>query len=329
MKFIQSFDQFMSDTVNLNQTRVDAVTSGIGTVKTFLKNNELFGDVFKDVSSQGSYQQGTIIKPVSDKKEFDVDILFEMQEVPEWDPKDYLNKLHGEFKNTDRYKDIVDRRGKNRCVTLDYANDFHIDIVPCIQKDGEHKIMNKNLNEFEDTDGDGYALWFNSRNAITGSKHLVKVVRLIKYLRDSKQTFSAKSILLTTLLGNHVYDTDGQGNYPDVPTALKTLLGRLDDYLQANSSMPTITNPTLSTEDFNRHWDQEKYTNFRDRIHDYRVKVDEAYDSDDEEESLEKWTEVFGDDFPTATSTGSDESQNTPVAAPVIIKRRPPKPHGW
>ena len=329
MRFIQSFDKFLADTVNLNQTRVDAVTSGIETVEKFLKNNDLFGGKFLNVSPQGSYRQETIIKPVSDKKEFDVDILFEMKEVAEWEPKDYLNNLHGEFKNTDRYRDIVDRRGKSRCVTLDYANDFHIDIVPCIQRDGRHKVMNKNTNEFEDTDGDGYAQWFSSRNAITGRNCLVKVVRLIKYLRDSKQTFSAKSILLTTLLGHQVYDTDGQEQYyPDVPTALKTLLGRLDDYLQANPSMPTISNPSFSSEEFNRHWDQDKYSNFRDRMHDYRVKVDEAYDSDDEEESLEMWGDVFGDDFPAPASARGDESKAAPVAAPIIIKN-PPKPHAW
>lgn len=328
MRFIQSFDKFLTDTVNLNQTRVDAVTSGVEAVRNFLENNELFSDLFKDVSPQGSYQQGTIIKPVSVEKDFDVDVLFEMEEVPEWEPKEYLSKLHGEFKKTDRYKDIVDRRGKSRCVTLDYESDFHIDIVPCILENGMHKIMNKNENQFEDTDADGYAQWFSRKNVITEKNYLVKAVRLVKYLRDIKQTFTAKSVILTTLLGNQVYDSDERDTYyPDLPTALKTLLNRLDTYLQVNPSMPNIVNPSLSTESFNRHWDQDKYSNFREKIHDYRVKVDEAYDSGDGEDSLKKWRNVFGDDFPAPTATGDDGSRKALAAPPVIIKN-PARPHG-
>ena len=128
---------------------------------------------------------------------------------------------------------------------------------------------------------------------------LRKVIRLAKYQRDIKTNFSVKSILLTTLVGERVTDADEHYRSPfvDVPTALRTLLGRLDDWLQARPQMPSVPNPVLAAEDLNRHWDQRQYANFRSMIHKYRGWIDEAYAEEDRDESLRKWRRVFGDEF--------------------------------
>ena len=101
----------------------------------------------------------------------------------------------------------------------------------------------------------------------------------MKYLRDIKGTFSVKSVLLTTLLGERIYDLESvfSSQFSDVPTSLKVLIGRLDDWLQTRPDMPTISNPVLTNENFNRHWDQAKYENFRNKINQYRRWIDDAY----------------------------------------------------
>lgn len=297
MKLTHSFDSFLEDDVNLNKTRVEKITNGIKTVATFLKNNELFKNNFRSLTPQGSYRQKTIIKPVIDDADFDVDLLFEINRFDNWMPRKYLEKLHDEFKATDRYKDIVDKRGKSRCVTLDYESDFHIDIVPCVLINGRSWIMNRKEDTFEETDADGYAQWFNRQNSITKNDSLVKVVRLIKYIRDHN-VIPIKSVMLTTLLGYQVRSTDGVEKYADLPTAFKLLFDRLDDYLRGNPQMPVVTNPSLPSEHFNRHWDQGKYNDCRSTFHNLRLNVDEAYDTSDLEMSIEKWRAVFGEDFP-------------------------------
>ena len=61
------------------------------------------------------------------------------------------------------------------------------------------------------------------------------------------------------MLGNQVYDADeGNEGFSDLPTTLKTLSNRLNDFLQNHVLMPTIRNPALISEDFNRHWDAKK-----------------------------------------------------------------------
>jgi hypothetical protein len=302
MKSIVSFfNEFLRDEVNLNPTRLKVAKKGIKTIRKFLKRNELFKGRIKEIKPQGSYRQGTITKPFDDS-DFDVDLLVLLDEFDDWQPKDYLNRLHQEFRCTKRYKDIVDRKGKSRCVTINYETDFHIDIVLAIKKNGKYKIMNKNSNEFEDTDGDGYAQWFEEKNSITSNGFLTKTVRLGKYLRDFKQTFSIKSVLLTTLLGRQVHEFDSyyqNSLYKDLPTTLKTLFNRLDSYLQARPSLieEIITNPILPEEKFNRHWDQDRYFNFRNKIHDYNIWINEAYQEENVNEAVKKWRKIFGDNF--------------------------------
>ena len=101
---------------------------------------------------------------------------------------------------------------KTRCVYIDYAGDFHLDLVPCITLDEECYICNNKENRFEETDGTGYRDWFNEKTRITNG-NLKRVTRLLKFLRDHKGNFSVKSILLTTLIGNSVYPNDLDGGY--------------------------------------------------------------------------------------------------------------------
>ena len=311
MKLESAFTNFLEKTVNLNQTRYNTAIVATETMRKLLKNNALFGDKFINLKPQGSFRQETIIKPADDDAEFDVDLLFEMEVIEGWEPKHYLEKLADEIRKLDRYKDLVDTRGKTRCVTIDYESDFHIDLVPSVALySGQQMIMNKTTNAFEVTDGDGYAQWFESKNKITGKKNLIKVVRLLKYIRDDCGGFEVKSVVLTTLLGNLVLPTDVQSrDYPDVPTSFLTLITRLDDHLQVNPTMRTVVNPVLASETFTRHWDQEKYRVFRQHIYEYAQTAREAYYEVDATASLKKWQKIFGDAFTipdrTLTKTAS------------------------
>jgi hypothetical protein len=300
MKLTEHFETFLAETVNLNQTRIDVLESRVETIEQFLCNSDFRPRILR-FSAQGSLAVKTIIKP-PDGDDFDADELVFVEEVHGWEPDDYIDELYSVFHDSDRYKGLA-RRG-TRCVTLDYKNDFHLDIVVCLRlKDGNHVrfvVCNSRTNVYELTDGEGFAAWFAGRNAVTGNNHLRKVTRLLKYLRDIKGTFSAKSVLFATLLGNTVDDWHSQVRhlyYCDVPKALKTIVGHLDDWLQARPLMPTITNPALPAEDFNRHWGQAKYENFRAKIHQYRGWIDDAYDEPDRDQSIAKWRRVFGDDF--------------------------------
>lgn len=300
MKHIDHFATLLRDTINLNQARIDTLEQRIETISDFLAGSD-YDPHIRKFAPQGSWAHKTIIKPPGDK-DFDADLVMIIDEIVNWTAKDYVEKLYSTFRSSDTYKEMVSRR--TRCIQLNYAGDFHLDVVPVIQETGHagtrYYVCNRNDDVCEATAPEDYTAWLRERNRITGGNQLRKVTRLLKYLRDIKGTFSCKSILMTTLLGELIQDADElyrDTHFSDLPTSLCTAVGRLDDYLQARDLMPRVQNPVLPEEDFNRHWDQQKYENFRNKIHQYREWIDDAYAEQDNDDSIAKWRRVFGDDF--------------------------------
>lgn len=322
MKHVGFFQDFLDQEVNLNKSRLKRLNEHVDAVKDFL-SEELDG--FEEMESQGSYALRTIIKPVSDTDEYDADVLLHMTTDAEMAPSDYINAVYDCFRSSSTYKDKVHRR--TRCVMLDYAGDFHLDVVPCIRDaDGNHWICNKKTDEFEPTDGTGYRDWFNKKSGMTNG-HLKRVTRLLKFLRDHKRTFSVKSILMTTLVGRTVEDDCDGTEFKSIPDALRTVVNRLNDFLQSNPLLPVIENPVLPGEDFTRHWDQAKYTNFRAKFDTYTKKINEAYDCKDHDESIDKWRDIFGDKFGKKRSNDSKTTATSGivggVGSAVITPRKP------
>ena len=310
MKHVQHFEDFLANEVNLNETRLKRLNDSVSAVSEFLSKNL---DSYEKIERQGSYALRTIIKPVNNH-EYDADILLYSEYDSDKEPKNYINELYKCLKGNKNYEDKVHR--KTRCVYIDYAGDFHLDIVPCITDGSYQYICNNKENEFEITDGTGYRDWFNDKTRITHG-NLKRVTRLLKYLRDHKGNFSVKSILLTTLIGNEVYDYDeSSDDFKNIPIALKTISNRINDFLQDNPYMPKVCNPVLPSESFTRHWDQDKYRHFRKMFDIYNGKVNEAFDATDHNTSVKKWRELFGEKF-------GELKENTASVAAVVAPRKP------
>jgi hypothetical protein len=297
MKLLNQFNDFLSDVVNLNSTRVTLLENSVTAIQNLINNSDWEPEII-EFKPQGSWAHKTIIKPLSGNP-FDADILVFVKPVDEWEAKDYLNELYDVFRSNETYKNIV--RRYSHCVTIEYAGERKIDVAPCIKArvfNNVIEVCNRDTNEFETSKPLEYTDWLIDKNAITGNNNFRKATRLLKYLRDIKTTFTCPSFLLTTLLGMQVYASDRNSNtFSDVPTTLKVLINRFDDWLQFNASIPTVRNPVLYQEIQSDCWDETKYSNFRLQINKYRKWIDEAYDEEDKEESIGKWQRVFGDEF--------------------------------
>ena len=319
LKHIKYFDDFLSDHVNLNQSRIALLEGRISAITKLLKST-LAG--YRKYSEQGSYAHKTIIKPVKDDDGFDADLLILIKDE-DFDPSifdaDYVDKIYQALKTEKIYKDKIHRN--SRCVTVDYSGDFHLDLVPCIEHKGNHYICNRKEGKYETTDGDGYKSWLSKKNSLSTSNYLRKVTRLLKFLRDHKENFSVKSILLTTLLGNEITDSDS--DFSDFPTALKELSNRVNKFLQDNGTMPIIKNPIMPEEDFNRHWNQKKYKNFRDKFNLYTEKINDAFDEKNHNDSVKKWRKVFGDEFGGLINNSKKSSAKIAIG-PILAT----KPYG-
>ena len=310
-KNTQEFQDFLRDHVNLNPSRLERLESGVRGVNGHLKDH-LPG--YQKMEPQGSYAMGTLIKPVGEDDEYDADIQIIMNHNPKWEPRDYINAIYDTLKENQRYVDKI-KRG-TRCVTVDYAGDFHLDVVPRVTKNGRYYICNRRENKFEETDGNGYRDWFNKQNQITEG-HLKRVVRLLKYLRDHKNNYTAKSILLTTLVGNTIKPSDkGTEAVATIADTLETVLTRMDDYLQKHPTMPEIRNPAVPSETFNRHWDQTKYANFRTRVHSHAQTAKDAKATASSQDAIKIWRQLFSDDFGKGSSGGDGGNGSGGTNAP-------------
>jgi hypothetical protein len=297
MKLIRLFDEFLADTVNLNQTRFNDLENSINAIEKFITNSDWQPKIL-EYKAQGSWAHKTIIKPLPDQP-FDADLLVYVNPVKNWEAKDYLDTLYSKFKNNATYSEKV--RRYSHCITIEYAKERKIDIAPCVKERLTHEtyeVCNRNINSFEKSNPKDYTSWIIAQNKSSQKNNLRKITRLLKYLRDIKTRFTCPSFLLTTLIGKQIIASDiDDASFADLPSALITLVGRLDDWLQATPIKPDVRNPVLSSEVQSNAWDDAKYQNFRNQINRYRIWMDDAYSEVNQEESMAKWRRVFGEDF--------------------------------
>jgi len=300
MKLLIHFKNFLNETVNIEASRLDTLNSRVDGISSFLSAAPVIGELYADAIPQGSMAHGTIIKPLPNH-EFDADFLLEMTRPPEWMPKDYIQEVYTALRTSSAYKDRVSR--KNRCVRVQYANDMHVDVVPYVEINGLNYITNRNEGEngaYERTNPTGYSEWLDDKNRIA-SGNLIKVLRLLKWLRDYKGTFTCRSVILNALVGERISEINllnDTGYYADIPTTLVHVLEDLVKYLKPYSTyMPNITDPACPEIDFNHRWDNDQYLNFREKMIYYATKARAAYDEPDRDTSLALWQELFGDDF--------------------------------
>ncbi|MET3225847.1 hypothetical protein ABIF35_006634 [Bradyrhizobium japonicum] len=301
MKLVALFDDFLKETVNLNKTRIDLLEASIPALKSFVRGSDWKPKV-RTFVEQGSWAHETIIRPV-DGGEFDADLLVMVDPIDGWTAAEYVESLGRVFSGSKTYEDKT--KTWDYCVTITYAGDRKIDLAPCVVGrlwEGSTEVCNRK-GSFELTAPIEYTEWMKERNAYSGNNSFRKVTRLVKYLRDVKETFTCPSVLLTTLLGNEIewFEKDND-EFADVPTTLKTLMGRLDDRLRMYPTRPSVTNPKLPSEDFSPLFgSDEQYANFRIVIARYRKWIDEAHATEGRQESIKAWQKVFGEEFGKAS----------------------------
>lgn len=322
MKLVDYFDVLLRDTVNLSRFRLDLLHDRVESIYAALAADDVLGPYVHNKIPQGSWAHQTIIKPLPNF-EFDADFLLHLTENPEWSasPKSYIGQVYAALGRNDTYRDMP-RTRKCRCVRITYANSCYVDIVPyLILPGGRQVIVNRDDNEWEDTNPDGFTQWMRTKDEIAGG-NLRKVIRLIKYLRDHKGTFlGSRSVILTTLIGNTVESWKtiaDPGYYADVPTTLLHITADLDQWLQQNETRPSVADPSMCGTTFDHRWDDITYANFRDKMGKYANDIHTAYHEPNKDSSVALWQEIFGDGFQAPTPSQSNGRFGpVPPIAPV------------
>ncbi|MEM9520800.1 MAG: cyclic GMP-AMP synthase DncV-like nucleotidyltransferase [Actinomycetota bacterium] len=300
MSLERDFERFLSNIVKLNAARVERLQDHVEALDKFIAAADHYGEIFQSTIPAGSWAHETIIKPVDTHDEFDADLLVEVVHQDEWEAREYIEKLYQDLRSSGTYRDKVSR--KTRCVRVNYAGDFHVDLVPYMDRWGKTYITNRSepldTGRFEVSYPDRFNEWVDRKDRACRG-HFRAVVQLLKYLRDHKNTFTCKSIILTTLAGDATSDVAAglsPERYESLPHAFVSVLEDLAASLPV--AMPAVLDPAGSGDNFSdRYSDEWDYENFRTRIRSYATKCREALDESDTDRSERLWQEVFGSSF--------------------------------
>lgn len=160
-QFNEIFEE-LGNNLDISETQHNNAVKSYQAVGSWLsKEDSLLAKYNPQILTQGSFLLGTVIKPVNENDDLDIDLVCELTGKNEnWTQKD-LKKIVGDrLKQNDTYKEMLDEEGR-RCWTLEYRKEsedekekYHMDILPSIISDGYSVLLTKAFSEnrFEDVE---------------------------------------------------------------------------------------------------------------------------------------------------------------------------------
>jgi len=120
----------ISDEISITVSMKQVVEESYNAVATYLGNN-LNKDIH--IFAQGSMALGTVIRPISDADEYDIDLVCLIKDGQDMAAHDIKSSIGASLKSSIRYSDMLKAEG-TRCWTLEYTK-FHMDILPAVPKE--------------------------------------------------------------------------------------------------------------------------------------------------------------------------------------------------
>jgi len=284
----------MAEEIQLDSTRYERMKTSYEAVKSWIEADELFFHPYRyDVYPHGSVRILTTVKPIA-KDEFDLDIVIHLKSNTPHTPQRIYNELKRRIGENGKYRGIMEL--KKRCIRLNYAGDFHMDILPGVQENefdqNRIKVPDRELGNWVSSNPRGYADWFLGqanlvkesllekafsaenlpRDNFKNKKPLQRAVQLIKRYRDiyfqKDDTYKTSSIILTTIAG--VFYSGEDSIFDTIDKIITTIRTKVNE----PTGRLRVLNPVNPNEDFTDKWDTEPeyYQEFKKfAIHLYNV----------------------------------------------------------
>ena len=283
--------QRICEKLQISSTQRELAKKRYEAVGQLLAKDEILSPTKPHIYPQGSLRIGTTVKPLSGQ-EYDLDLVCELSLVnyQRYAPTTILNVIEARLKSNDIYRPLIERL--NRCIRLNYANEFHLDILPAcpdvMKNNGAVKVPDRKVQEWKDSNPKGYAEWFEQRSIIyekvvakvveplpyhepVESKPPLKIaVQLMKRYRDiyfqDNNDVAPISIVITTLAGLF-YRSETSTNQ-----SISNILQNITSKISTNSHRLVVINPTNPDEDFSEKWEgnKELYANFVRWVFDFQ-----------------------------------------------------------
>ena len=120
----------IADEINITEDMYDKAVTSYESVGKWLGEGLRYS---VKIMPQGSMNLGTVIKPLDDSNDYDMDLVCLLENGSKLS-LDYIKNIVGDrLKEHPIYRSKLEDEGK-RCWTMQY-DEFHMDILPCVPKD--------------------------------------------------------------------------------------------------------------------------------------------------------------------------------------------------
>jgi hypothetical protein len=261
--------------------------------KLFEGSGSPFRQFRPDIYPQGSMALGTTVQPI--KGPHDLDFVLELSNYLRG-PMHLITELHEFLSMHGVYGPMTSL--KNRCVRIEYADEFYMDVLPacrvatavgtCI------KVPDCALRGWSDSNPRGYIKWFKEQSAkrfvgrlleraeripdqqaVTQKDTLQLVVQLFKRWRDRcyasvDPSLAPISIVLTTLAADTYQGEQSVSNA--ITSMLSGIVNLIDVSRRAGECHLHLCNPSNTAEDLTERWDSNPlaYSEFERGIRDFQ-----------------------------------------------------------
>jgi hypothetical protein len=151
----------LGKTLDISETQFNAAVKSYEAVGSWLSKEDSSLAPYKpEILPQGSFMLGTMIKPINEKDDLDIDLVCQLKgKKPNWTQYHLKNKVGDRLKDHDTYKEMLDEEGR-RCWTLVYSEDanYHMNVLPSIVSQDYRMILEKAFSATELKDIDKLAI---------------------------------------------------------------------------------------------------------------------------------------------------------------------------
>lgn len=310
--------------LELNPARKARMEDAYAKVLEVLKKDEkFFTDLEIELYAQGSVRIKTTVKPFK-RDDFDLDTVLHIYDLHDkYDPEKIYNALVRVIEDDPYLKTICEK--KDRCIRLNYKDDFHIDILPGCMVTPEDReriaIPEKKLKSWSSGNPKGFATWFLEKskspetyllksfsetlikaeveaeplpeNDLYEKTPLQRSVQLVKRYRDiyfENRENRVSSIVITTLMG--MYYNGEESIYDTIDNILSHIKLGYDQAIQKGKRF-RVLNPVDNQEDFTDSWTQANYDSFYAFIDDLYAKWERLKQKFDK--SGDEYIKLFGE----------------------------------
>lgn len=146
--------------LDITDTEFETLTQSYKAVGSFLSEESSPLHAYSpEIRPQGSFLLGTVVRPVSDDADIDIDLVCELHDKPaDWAQYDLKQAVGDRLKENKLYKGRLDKEGK-RCWTIIYGDgQYHMDVLPSLMDKGYGVMLERSFSN--DTLDDVKALAF-------------------------------------------------------------------------------------------------------------------------------------------------------------------------